>query len=677
MGAAAHGDGWAKRRAHADRIDEENAQKGRGVKAHAMEQYATRFAHHNWIAMEGNETMNIVSRIICLTIFSLAFSFNSVADNGNPPNSIPQLQAAIEKVLKETRTPSAGIAIVSRDKAEWVAGIGKADVAANIPATADTLFRIGSVSKGFAALSALQLQEEGKLKLTDTVRQWVPDVAFINPWESNDPVRLVNLTEHTSGFDDVHLREYALNDPTMSLKGALAFGASSRVCRWPPGSRMSYCNTGPAVLAAVIEKITGERYEDYVQKHFFNPLHMDTASYFYTPAVQQHLTKLYHSDGVTPYPYWNIAYRPAGAINASPKDMANYVRFYLQRGSFDGTQLLQPASIGRMETPETLPSAKLGRMIGYGLFNYETCEGAFVFHGHNGGVPGALTEMAYLPDYGRGYAFMINSGSSRAMTRISELVRHYIIRGLTPPALPPVASVPADVRQHYEGFYQAISPRVQMTYALGRLVPTQWLRFTNNGEVSVIAPRRVLVPVTDRLFRQKDQSIATLALLPDDDGETLIQYGMMTYKKISGWQIAGQIFAIVVIFIAMLGTPIAVLVWWIRKLLGKLQNAGPLSLRLMPFLSTFFFGALFGFMFLSRENFFALGTYCAASVGIMLSSIAFALTAAASLYLVARHWRTPMSRFAWWRRAIVAVAVCTAAVYMGYWGWIGIRLWAY
>ena len=64
---------------------------------------------------------------------------------------------------------------------------------------------------------------------------------------------------------------------------------------------------------------------------------MDTASYFLTPNVEQRLTKLYRSDGVTPYPYWHIAYRAAGSVNASAKEMANYVRFCLQRGGFDGT----------------------------------------------------------------------------------------------------------------------------------------------------------------------------------------------------------------------------------------------------------------------------------------------------------------------------------------------------
>src|SRR5208282_3447069 len=151
-----------------------------------------------------------IATALLLLVTALCNTFG--ADNKSGPKSIPELQTAIEAVLKETRTPGAAIAIVSRDKAEWVAGVGKADVAANKPATAETLFRIGSTSKAFAALAALQLQEEGKLKLTDTIHQWVPDVAFSNPWEATDPVRLVHLMEHTTGFDDIHFREYALND---------------------------------------------------------------------------------------------------------------------------------------------------------------------------------------------------------------------------------------------------------------------------------------------------------------------------------------------------------------------------------------------------------------------------------------------------------------------------------
>ena len=221
--------------------------------------------------------------------------------------------------------------------------------------------------------------------------------------------------------------------------------------------------------------------------------------------------------------------------------MANYVRFYLQRGSLDGTQLLRASSIKRMETTESLPSAKLGMVAGYGLYNYTTFEGPFVFHGHNGGVMGGLTEMAYLPDQGRGYAVMINSGSGKALSQISTLIRHYVIRDLTPPSLPPAASVPAELQRHYAGYYQRISPRVQALYPLERLIALGRLVFTANGLTTTTynLHHDQWVPVTGRLFRRENQSVATLALLPDDTGETLIQSDDGTYQKVSALRVWG------------------------------------------------------------------------------------------------------------------------------------------
>ena len=630
-------------------------------------------------------TKRIVTALL-LMVTALCNTFG--ADGKSGPKSIPELQTAIETVLKETRTPGTAIAIVSRDKVEWVAGIGKADVAANKPVTAETLFRIGSVSKAFAALAALQLQEEGKLKLTDTVRQWVPGVAFANPWEASDPVRLVHLMEHTSGFDDIHLREYALNDPTpIALMDALNYGASSRISRWPPGSRMAYCNSGPAVLAAVIEKVSGQRFEDYVQEHFFNPLHMDTASYFLTPVVEQRLTKLYQRDGITLCPYWHISFRPAGSVNASAKDMANYVRFYLQRGSLDGTQLLQASSIECMETTETLPSAKLGNVAGYGLYNGARFDGAFVFRGHGGAVNGGLTDMAYLPDYGRGYAVMINSGNGGALYQIAELARQYVVRDLAPPALPPAASVPAELERHYAGYYQGISPRVQLFYPLDRLLNIKRLVFTTADGLSITTydlHHEQWVPMTERLFRREDQSAASLALLPDADGETLIQCNSGTFKKVSAWRVWGQPVGIGLIVVLMLSSPLFALVWGSRKLIGKLHDAGPLSVRVMPLLSTVLLMATLGLLATVCRMMFddyvaaltALGVPSLLTVGIMLLTVAFPAATAASLYVVFRNRTAAMNRMAYWHSVLVATAMAAVAVYMGYWGLIGLRLWA-
>jgi len=619
--------------------------------------------------------------LICFSVLRAV-----AADTNTGPHSIPELQTAIESVLKNTKTPGAAIALVSRNKTDWLAGIGKADVAANQPVTPDTLFRLGSVSKGFVALAVLQLQEAGKLKLTDTVRQWVPDVTFVNPWEATDPVRLVHLMEHTSGFDDMHLREYALNDPAMTLPDALAFDAASRVCRWPPGTRMAYCNSGPAILAAVIERASGERFEDYVQKHIFNPLHMDGASYFYTPEVQRRLAKLYHPDGVTPYPYWHVDLRPTAGLNASARDMANYLRFYLQRGSFDGTQLLSAASIERMEWGETLPSAKLGRLAGYGLFNYEIPYGPFVFHGHNGAVMGGITEMGYLPDQGRGFIIMINSGSFNAASRIANLVRDYLRPGLTPPPVPPVAPVSEHLKQHYAGHYQFISPALQEFYGLERLLNARTVTVTTNG-LSVSFPgfyKHRTVPVTERLYRGEDASLATIALLPDTDGHTWIQCSMGTYERIPALEYWAQIVGMVLVSALVVSSLVMAPIWIARRWLGKSRNPGPLSVRFLPLASAGLLAAfdvllVSGFRGLLTGTYIddvSLGTLSLHTMSLWLVSLGFPLTAAASLYVVWRARHTPMKRAAYWFSVLVALAVAAAAIYYGYWGLIGLRLWA-
>ena len=273
---------------------------------------------------------------------------------------------------------------------------------------------------------------------------------------------------------------------------------------------------------------------------------------------------------------------------------------------------------------------------------------------------------------------MINSGNGKALYQIAKLVRQYVIRDLTPPPLPPVVSVPAELQRHYAGYYQGISPRVQMFYALERLLNIGRLVFTTNGLTTTTFDlhHNQWVPVTERLFRKDDQSQATLAFLPDANGEILIQSKDGTFKQVSALRVWGQRAGFCLIALLMLSSPLFALVWSARKLLGKLRNAGPLSVRVMPLLSTLSMGAFLGLFFICRNDIWTLGVCSWATVGIMLSSIAFALTAAASLYVVYRERSTPMNRMAYWHSVLVASAVAAVAVYYGYWGLIGLRLWA-
>ncbi len=126
----------------------------------------------------------------------------------------------------------------------------------------------------------------------------------------------------------------------------------------------------------------------------------------------------------------------------------------------------------------------------------------------------------------------------------------------------------------------------------------------------------------------------------------------------------------------MLSSILFALIWGFRKLFGKLHDAGPLSVRVMPLLSTVLLIAFFVLFAAKRENMLTMGVPSLLTVSIMVSTIAFALAAPASLVVVYRERSAAMNRMAYWHSVLVAAALAGVAAYMGYWGLIGLRLWA-
>lgn len=616
-----------------------------------------------------------------LALFLLSVSLNAAHPPQPPvPKTTAELEQALCKVLVETKTPGVGVSIVARDQVLWTAGIGKADVAKGIDVTPDTLFRIGSVSKSFVSLSILKLEEQGKLHLTDTAHSLAPEIAFSNPWESTDPVRIVNLLEHTSGFDDLHFTEYANNDPTpLTLRAGLDFHPHSRISRWHPGTCFSYCNSGPPIAAYIVEKITGQRFEDYVKENFFRPLHMDSADYFLTPAVEQKLTTLYHSDGKTPYGYWHILVRPSGAINASAREMAHYVQFFLNRGSFGGTQLLAAASLARMERPTTTLAAQAGMRSGYGLSNYVTIADGFVYHGHNGGVEGGLTELAYLPDQGLGYVFFINSGNGDAFERIGKLVRAYVTRDLPKPPLPSPATMNAVTLRPFLGYAEPVTPRQEITRFLDRILGVRRFKL-DKGKLAVSkvigSPEKFYVAVSDYLFRDEKEPLATLALIPSNPDGPLLQTDRTTFRPVSPVTVWAEYGLGLAWLLLMASAALFALIWIPRKLLGKLGGAPYLSIRVVPLLSLASLAGAVALFAVSGDDLLQrFGKPTVWSMGFCALTWAFALTAVLGLVLTLRARGSGVRPGVYVQALAVSLANSVVAAYLAYWGVVGYRSW--
>jgi CubicO group peptidase (beta-lactamase class C family) len=625
-----------------------------------------------------------MKRVIRIVLLAMLSSLCLADDQKQKPaESIAELQQQLEKVLKDTHTPGVSVAIVHREGPEWVAGLGKADVASGRAATPETLFRIGSTSKAFASLAILMLADQGKLSLDDPVRKLAPEVWFENRWEESDPVRVVNLLEHTTGWDDMHLREYAKDaPPSMGLREALDYDHHSRICRWRPGTRMAYCNSGPAVAANIVEKLTHQRFEDFVEQNLFRPIGMKTATYFPPPAGTA--TTLYHNDGKTPYPYWNILLRPAGSINASAQDMAAYVQFYLNRGMVNGVQIVPAADIDRMENPTSTWAAKEGMRSGYGLSNYWSFHEGFVYHGHNGGVAGGLTEMAYMPDYGVGYFFSINAGNGNAFDRVGKAIRAYVTVKLQKPPLPAAAPLPSNAAE-YAGWYEPDSPRMELTHFLERLAGLSLARIQDGKLlISNLGGWNVtFLPVAGRQFRyvpkkESPEPVATLALLSTNQEGRFIQAGAMTtLKHIPAWFAILEIALTAFVLLSIVSILIYAPFWILGGLSRKRRRPAERWMRIWPLTAVLSLVAVLLISILCADDMLSrLGNLTAWSAALFLVTISFAVTSVASAIALWRAPATAVRRGVRRYSSVVTLALLIATAYLAYWGIIGLRTWA-
>lgn len=604
-------------------------------------------------------------------------------ETARPARSIPDLQQQLEKILKDTHTLALSVAIVRRDGPQWVAGLGTADEASSRAATGDTLFRIGSVSKAFAALAILALVDQGKLSLEDPVRKLVPEVWFENPWEATDPVRVVHLLEHTTGWDDLHFREVAKDWPdSMGLREALDYDHHSRISSYRPGTRFWYCSSGPVVAAYIVEKISGQRFEDFVAQNLFRPIGMQTATYF-RPADTA-IATLYHDDAKTPYPYWNIICRPAGAMNASAKDMAAYLQFYLKRGVVNGKQLFPSTDIDRMEIPSSTWAAKDGMKYGYGLGNYWTVEDGFVYHGHVGSVMGGSSDLEYLPDYGVGYFFAFNSGNGDTYDRVEKAIRDYLTTNLQRPALPPVASLPPQAAD-YAGWYELQTPRGELMHFLFRLGGIGLIRF-KDGKLIFSLPgmdmwNDLFVPVTGTQFRhvKKDESpdpVSTLVLLTPNEEGRFVDVGVCL-RKIPGWFAVGEILLMAYVATCMASVLLYAPFWILGGLWKKRRRPAERGIRIWPLLAVLSLVAFMGiYMWINDDMIAQLGNLTVWSSALFLLTIFYAV---AALMSAISFWRTPTNTVRPPVRGFslaVTFALLIAAAYLGYWGLIGLRTWA-
>jgi CubicO group peptidase (beta-lactamase class C family) len=365
------------------------------------------------------------------------------------PESFDNLESFILEKISETKIPGLSIAIVKGDETVYLKGFGFKDISSGLPATPRTLYGIGSVTKSFTALAILQLAEEGKISLDDSVEKYVP--IKLRPF--GDAVTIHHLLTHSSGVPALAYAEAFIRGvlgldhcwlPVSKPEDVVTFMRNAE--KWAvskPGKRFFYLNEGYVLLGSIISKLSGLSYEGFIKKRILKPLRMnrtffskldvekdeDRATAYIIDRHEKHIASV--------FPYGVTS---DGGLISNVVDLSNYIKMYLNRGEFEKTRIVRDEkTLSLMEEAHIkLPYQVFsGESYGYGWMITPNFQG-YKLVAHGGSVLVYTAYLGYIPEKEVGVAILANASgyllSHIGMYTLSQLL------GADPEALPFIKS---------------------------------------------------------------------------------------------------------------------------------------------------------------------------------------------------------------------------------------------
>ncbi|MSR31606.1 MAG: serine hydrolase [Gemmataceae bacterium] len=310
--------------------------------------------------------------------------------------AVEALRPWIEKEVREKKLPALSIALVDDQKIVWSAGFGFQDLERKIPASASTVYRVGSVSKLFTDIAIMQLVEKGDLDLDAPLGKYLPDFKPVNPFDAQ-AITLRHLMTHRSGL----IREPPAGnyfDPDFPSLEKTVLSLNGIDLVYPPGKRTKYSNAAIAVVGRVLEKTAGRKFEEVVQQQVLSPLGMNSSAFFPTPGVKKNLAEalMWSWQGREfPAPTFELGMVPAGALYAPVTDLASFASCLFREGKLGNAELLKKETLLAMYKPQFVPK---GTQEGFGLGFFASKLDGHVKLGHGGAMYGFATDFSFLPD---------------------------------------------------------------------------------------------------------------------------------------------------------------------------------------------------------------------------------------------------------------------------------------
>ena len=252
------------------------------------------------------------------------------------------------------------VAVVKDGKILTERGYGYSDVEKRTPVDPKlTLFRPGSVSKLVTWTAVMQLVEQGKIDLDADVNQYLD---FKIPPRDGKPVTMRNLMQHTAGFEE-QAKDIMSEDPK-------APGFEALLKRWvpervfAPGTTPAYSNYGASLAGYIVQRVSGEPFDDYVEKHIFVPLDMQHSTFRQPlPAdLAPLMSKGYLLASDKPHGFEMVGPAPAGSLSSPGEDMAHFMIAHLQNGEYNGNRILSAETAEKMHNSPLTLLPPLNRM---------------------------------------------------------------------------------------------------------------------------------------------------------------------------------------------------------------------------------------------------------------------------------------------------------------------------
>lgn len=372
-------------------------------------------------------TMRRIGRLqsVCLCVLAIWFTLpqaasaqaavtrmaSNVASDPDVLGAERLFSAWMEGQLAYRGLPGIAVGVVSDQQLVWSTGFGFADVKAKIPMTPQTKFRMASHSKMFTAIAIMQLREEGKLSLDDPVVKYLPWFKATSAGDDDGPITIEQLLSHSSGLQREagdHWRSYEFPSED-DLRRLYA----ERHSAFAPSVRWKYSNLAYAIAGLVIERVSGEKWADYVERHIYQPLGMASSSVDRNvPGLAVPYARRMPDGTRDVIPFVDArGMAAATGITSNVEDMARFVSANFRRGPRSGAQIVSSGSWRELHRVRSVDETWVtGTALGFDVqrFNNRT------YVGHGGGYPGNTTFTSLQLDDKVGVIVLTNTNDSNS-----------------------------------------------------------------------------------------------------------------------------------------------------------------------------------------------------------------------------------------------------------------------